>query len=494
LYETTFHVRADRDLLREVIELVGEQPDLMEATALLAKLYARTGDGVRADLFARLALESPNPTVRAKATEVLQGSANDAGEPPSSRVQGIISSPGTAAPPDAAKGRGSPPPSALDTWFERARREMVHRRTPMYGVRAVHSTVEALLDLGKTVALGGSFISQRPLPLTRAALAEVDEVIMALRRQHGPRVTSRSDTSRTMAAAGFFLCVVLHELDANVFEIAADDGACKVVLASGAGTRPLLVATAFASGTGPSFVQTFDRLAAALDLASMPPGEAPHGKRGSSGQMVAARPPSSGQMVAARPPSSGQMVAARPVALSARPSSPPTSRDELALSRPDVEANPLRRLERPMLGAPAPLLNLSGIASTLATSPLGQDVAERTGVFLAPIPSSIEALDSYCLAARGEMGEAPALSVWQPPDADEDLILSWGAFLGESLIAAYGGVWECDPNAPSDPRLFRVVCEDRVVAWPMTQVYLRLKNGSRHRLIDFVLAVGELLK
>jgi hypothetical protein len=38
-----------------------------------------------------------------------------------------------------------------------------------------------------------------------------------------------------------------------------------------------------------------------------------------------------------------------------------------------------------------------------------------------------------------------------------------------------------------------VVCEERVVAWPVTQVYLRLKNGSRYNLIDFVAAVGRLL-
>jgi hypothetical protein len=66
--------------------------------------------------------------------------------------------------------------------------------------------------------------------------------------------------------------------------------------------------------------------------------------------------------------------------------------------------------------------------------------------------------------------------------------------LGETLIAAYGGIWECDPNAPSDPRLFRVICEDRVAAWPMTQVYLRLKNGVQHGLVDFVAAVGKLLE
>jgi hypothetical protein len=83
--------------------------------------------------------------------------------------------------------------------------------------------------------------------------------------------------------------------------------------------------------------------------------------------------------------------------------------------------------------------------------------------------------------------------MWQPSDEDEELILAWGAFLGETLIAAYGGIWECDPNAPSDPRLFRVISQDRVAAWPITQVYLRLKNGPQHNLIEFFASVGRLL-
>jgi len=89
LYDSKFRVRPDRDLLRDVVELVGEQPDLMEATALLAELYARTGDMSRADLFARLALESPSPSARARANEVLSARANDTAAVPSSHVQEI---------------------------------------------------------------------------------------------------------------------------------------------------------------------------------------------------------------------------------------------------------------------------------------------------------------------------------------------------------------------------------------------------------------------
>jgi hypothetical protein len=453
----------------------------MEATALLAELYSRTGDEARADLFARLALESPSPSARARATDVLSARANDTtAVPPSSHVQEIERREVPVSATPVSANPKVPPPSAqtdLDRWFELARRDLVHRRSPAYGVRSLESIVEMLLDWGKSVALGSSFVSDEPLSLTRDSLARVDDAILALRRQPGARSASKSDTSRTMAAAGFFVAVVLHELEANVIEIAADDGGCKVMLPSGAGTRPLLVAAAFVEGTGPSLVQTFDRLAAASVLASAPPPSEPPSRRAPSTRAPSTRAPR-------------QKLASYPT------NPPPNSgpRDELALTRPEVEAAPMRSLNRPPLAADSPPLDLARIASALATSPISQDIAARSGAFLAPQPGSVEALESFCLATRGELGEAPDRAVWQPADEDEELILSWGALLGETIIAAYGGIWECDPNAPNDHRLFRVICDDLVAVWPITQVYLRLKKGAaRHNLIEFLASVGRLL-
>src|SRR5262252_5229930 len=100
-YDARFRIRPDAELLREVTELAGDQPELVEATALLAELHARAGDEARADFFARMALESTNPSTRARAMEVLSSqapegkSADESGEPPppSSRTK-----PGSAAP------------------------------------------------------------------------------------------------------------------------------------------------------------------------------------------------------------------------------------------------------------------------------------------------------------------------------------------------------------------------------------------------------------
>jgi hypothetical protein len=330
-----------------------------------------------------------------------------------------------------------------------------------------------LLDWGKTVAEGNSFVSTEAMSLNRDALAQVDEAILSLRRQPGSRTASRSDTSRAMAAAGFFLAVVLHELDATVLEIAPDDGGCKVVVPSGAGARPLLAAAAFAEGTGPSLVHTFDRLAASRELAAATTSSEPPFRRPSSTSLPAMRQPS---LTPVSSPSLGN------------------PRDELALTRPEVEAATTRKLDRPMHPADAPPLNMSAVAGALMRSALSQDIGARSGTALSPIPASIEALDSFCTATRGELGAAPERTVWPTSDDDEEIILTWGALLGETLIAAYGGIWESDPNAPSDPRLFRVICEDRVAAWPMAQVYLRLKNGTRHGLAEFVAEVGRLLE
>jgi hypothetical protein len=165
------------------------------------------------------------------------------------------------------------------------------------------------------------------------------------------------------------------------------------------------------------------------------------------------------------------------------------SRDELALTRPEVEAQTSRRLERPVRPGDRPAIDMTAVANAFVETPLGYEIAARSGSKLVPTPSHVEALESYLSSTRGRSGD----STWDPSDAEESLILSWGAFLGEALIATYGGVWESDPNAPSDPRLFRVVCDARVAAWPVTRVYLRLRDGAAHDLIQFVLDVGKLL-
>jgi hypothetical protein len=71
LFDATFQVRPDRELIREVMALVAEQPDFTEAVALLALLYERVGEKPKAEVFAREALHSRNPRALNRARAVL---------------------------------------------------------------------------------------------------------------------------------------------------------------------------------------------------------------------------------------------------------------------------------------------------------------------------------------------------------------------------------------------------------------------------------------
>jgi hypothetical protein len=572
LFDHVFSTRPKSDVLRDLVALVGDQPDLTEATALLAELYDGAGEPRRADLFAQIALESQSPTARRRASAVLSRHGI--------KVPGGDEEPADAAAPADAEGAAQ---GDIAAWFEHAKHNLVQRRAETFGVRSLHSAIDMLLEAGAKIALGPSAFGPSALPLTRESLARIDESVVQVRKAFGAGSASRSDVSRTNAAAGFFLAVVLHELGGTAVETAASDGGCKVMVPSGGGARPLLVAAAFAEGAGPGLTQTFDRLAASLELAAPSSAEpsltpAPRSRRflstGAFPVPSADPPPSSGRVsargarpapkltarfgtpigpavsppevsaprhvgpatpppVAAPAPPAAVSAAETPIAVAPRSgatlpppvmshpaagaaaariptpvamptsdrvsSRPPASaavavsREVLVFTRAQAEAQTARRLERPVRPGERPALDMLAVAAALAETPLGYEIAARTGKKLIATPNNVEALESYMSSTRGRAGAAPHQDGWQPSDAEESLILSWGAFVGEALIATYGGVWECDPNAPTDPRLFRVVCDDRVATWPVTRVYLRLKNGAAHDLIEFIAEVGKLL-
>lgn len=89
LFDATFAVRPDKELLREVMALVAEQPDFSEAVSLLAWLYQRVGDQNRAEVFAREALHAVNPRAQARARRVLEpaGSVAEAPRPAASAIE-----------------------------------------------------------------------------------------------------------------------------------------------------------------------------------------------------------------------------------------------------------------------------------------------------------------------------------------------------------------------------------------------------------------------
>jgi hypothetical protein len=167
--------------------------------------------------------------------------------------------------------------------------------------------------------------------------------------------------------------------------------------------------------------------------------------------------------------------------------------DTLAMTRHEVEACTVTRIDKPRGPADPPPIDLGQISAAFVDSPLGQTIARRSGVRLSPTPSNIEAVESYCSDTYGDRGIAPNARVWEPPAEEQELILGVGACLGETLIATYGGIWECDTNSRDDPRLFRVICQEKVVAWPITRAYMRLKNGAAFNIADLIAEVGTLL-
>ena len=516
---------------------------------MLAEVYERTDDRERADLFARVALESESSPARARASAVLERSnANRTVQ------ESLIDNTFVAGDAESERQRdeerievrhsqrvrASPPPldvnAPVEAWFDYAKHQLLQRRTPTFGVRSLHSTVDMLLDCALALATKPSVFSQTSLPLSRGGLEQIDQTVLEMRKSHAPGSAARTDAARTHGIAGFLLAVVLHELQGTALETAPNDGGCKVIVGSRAGARPLLVARAFEEGTGPGLTQTYDRLAASLELAGPSSPQQPRVRTTQPFDMRAARRQAGASGPVAVPSPSNSSALPPPSEYSPGSTAPPTTtlrslpamprvslvgattvpishvprasgrvsssmvitaaaeRPELASTRPEVEAQPVRRLDGTFRSADVPPMDLAALASSFADSALGGEIAARSGTRLSPNPANVEALESYLSTTRGRAGTAPELAAWQPSDRDEGLIVSCGAFLGETIIATYGGIWECDPNAPTDPRLFRVVCHDRIAAWPITQVYLRLKAGATHDLVEFLARVGQVLK
>ena len=147
-------------------------------------------------------------------------------------------------------------------------------------------------------------------------------------------------------------------------------------------------------------------------------------------------------------PSSGRFPVRASGALAQAAAATLPLREELASTRSQVEEAPLLKLDRPTRPADPPPVDLAARGRAFAASPLGREIANaRALVELSPTPSTVEALESYCVITRGGIGAAPNDDEWQPSDDDEELILNWGSLLGEAIIATYGGVSEFDTSA-----------------------------------------------
>ncbi len=368
------------------------------------------------------------------------------GRPEGERRRSRPSRPAISIPEPAEQIRG---------WFQFARQNQLQAGDGF-------STARTLLDLCERVVEGATPLSSHPVPLDRRGLILVEERLEAMR---GSRTGTQPTTERgaVTAAAAFLLGLMLKECDGRASDTSAEDGACKVVVPSGATVRPLLVAAAFMRSRGPSLVETFDRAATA------------HMRRGPSRVTTANATTQPSQQRVAAPQVSGQ--------------------SELTVLRRDLDGSTLGVTDPEAPPAPQPPIDMRRVAGTFWSGDLGREIigtSRRVGTFTI---ADVDAIERYASKSFSAVGFAPPGSPWpwSPPEDLEDMILSWGAILGEVLVALYSGRWESDPGNPQDRHLFRVVVSGGVVAWPVAKAYMRLARGIPHDLSVYVDAVGRVV-
>lgn len=335
-------------------------------------------------------------------------------------------------------------------WFQYARQNQIPSGEGF-------STARTLIDLCERVVEGATPLSAEPVPLDRRGLILVEQRLEALR---GSRTGTQPTAERgaVTAAAAFLLGLLLKECDGRASDTSAEDGACKVVVPSGATVRPLLVAAAFSRSRGPGLVETFDRAATA------------HMRRGPT------RRTTSNNRQPTQPP-------------------PAPSHFDLTVLRRDLDASTLGVTDPQTPPGPRPSTDLRRVASDFWASDLGREIAgtsRRVGTFTI---ADVDAIERYASKTYSAVGFAPPGTPWPwaPSEAFDDMILSWGAILGEVLVGLYSGRWEADPGNPEDRHLYRVVVSGGVVAWPVAKAYMRLARGIPHDLSVYVDAVGRVV-
>ncbi len=347
------------------------------------------------------------------------------------------------------------PSKQVRSWFQYARRNQL-----LLAQDGEFSTARTLLDLAERVVEGSTPLSADPMPLDRRGLLMVEERLKPMRNQGGSHFAN--ERGAVTAAAAFLLSLLLKECDGKASDTSAEDGACKVVVPSGATVRPLLVAAAYSRSRGPGLVETFDRAATA------------HMRRNPTRR-------------------TGSGAITEPVESNANRIAHQVSDCDLTVLRRDLDASTLGVLNSKTDAALQPSLDMRGLATEFWGSDLGREIGGSSSQVGAFTIADIDALERYASKRYGVVGFAPPGTPWpwSPSEEKEKLVLYWGAILGEVLVGLYFGRWEADPGNPEDRHLYRVVLSGGVVAWPVAKAYLRLARGIVHDLSVYVDVVGR---
>jgi len=366
---------------------------------------------------------------------------------------------------DRKRSRPSRPAMAIPEPVPQVRAWFQYARDNQLQTGDGFSTARTLLDLCERVVEGATPLSSDPVPMDRRGLILIEERLESMR---GARSGTQQAAERgaVTAAAAFLLGLLLKECDGRATDTSAEDGACKVVVPSGATVRPLLVAAAFARSRGPGLVETFDRAATA------------HMRRGPTRR--------TGGGAAAR-----AVTQPKQERVDARSS----SEFDLTVLRRDLDGSTLGVVDPDAPPAPQPSIDMRQTAVAFWTSELGRELigsSRRVGTFTI---ADVDAIERYASKKFSAVGFAPPGTPWpwSPSEDFEDLVLSWGGIIGEVLVGLYSGRWEADPGNPEDRQLFRVVLSGGVVAWPVAKAYMRLARGIPHDLSVYIDAVGRVV-
>ncbi len=350
-----------------------------------------------------------------------------------------------------------PPAEVTRQWFRYAReQQLVHKLGEGEG-----GTSAMLLDLAERAILGQTPFCPEPVPFDRSGLILIEQRLEPFcNTTRAPQ--SAAERAAATTAAAFLLALLLKECDARAVDAAAEDGACKAMLPSGTAVRPLQVAASFIRGRGVSLVDTFDRAATAhMRRISQPPTPIPTTGVGSTLPLAAVRGDPNALSVGRRDLDAGT----------------------LAVRSPDAPSGPL------------PRQSLRALADNFWTSSLGREISGPSRRIGAYAPSDIDAIERYICKTVSDFGLAPPGTIWPwiPALSQDENILSWGAALGEVLIALYDGRWEADPGNPDDKHLYRVALVGGVIIWPVAHMHLRIARGISHDLTVYLDCVGRLV-
>lgn len=109
-------------------------------------------------------------------------------------------------------------------------------------------------------------------------------------------------------------------------------------------------------------------------------------------------------------------------------------------------------------------------------------LSEQLGVELKYDRASVEWLDGYIERVRSQLDE----------EAVDGLTGSVGSFLGECIIANYGGRWRESPEGTWG--VFFSEADDRSGAFPFHKARKRLVNGPEDSILSFYDVLPILLK